>query len=192
MRVVRAALRLPAYLARLWTVAASVDLFHVMANSGWSWHLYAAPAIWIARLRGKVVVLNYRGGQADEFFARRTRLVSVSMKRADAIIVPSPYLAQVFEKYGFLTQIVPNVIDLARFTPAARTGKTVSAPLLLVARNLEAIYDNASALRAFAIVRQACPDARLIVAGSGSELAALEELARQLGLSGAVQFTGRV
>jgi phenylacetate-CoA ligase len=192
VRGLRAALRLPAYLARLWTVAAAVDLFHVMANSGWSWHLHAAPAIWIARLRGKAVVLNYRGGQADEFFARRPRLVSASMKRADAILVPSPYLAQVFEKYGFPTQIVPNVIDLARFAPAAPARKSGSAPLLLVARNLEAIYDNASALHAFAIVRQAWPDARLIVAGSGSELAALEELARQLGLAGAVQFAGRV
>lgn len=192
VRGLRAALRLPAYLARLWTVATSVDLFHVMANSGWSWHLYAAPAIYIARMRGKAVVLNYQDGQADEFFARRTRLVSASLKRTDAIIVPSSHLAQVFEKYGFATQIVSNVIDLARFTPTAPARKTGSSSLLLVAHNLEAICDNASALRAFAIVRQACTDARLIVAGSGSGLAALEDLARQLGLAGTVQFTGQV
>ncbi len=45
-----------------------VQLFHVMANSGWSWHLFAAPAIWVARIRGKPVIINYRGGEADSFF----------------------------------------------------------------------------------------------------------------------------
>jgi hypothetical protein len=38
-----------------------------MANSGWSWHLFAAPAIWLARLRGVPVLVNYRGGDAERF-----------------------------------------------------------------------------------------------------------------------------
>jgi phenylacetate-CoA ligase len=63
---------------------------------------------------------------------------------------------------------------------------------LLVARNLEPIYDNASALRAFAIVNDACPGARLVIAGSGSQLSALQQLAQQLGIAASVQFTGRV
>ncbi|MDC8756859.1 glycosyltransferase [Janthinobacterium fluminis] len=188
IRGLRAAVRLLAYLWRLRRVADSVDLFHVMANSGWSWHLYAAPAIWLARLKGKPVLLNYRGGQADAFLARQRRLVAPSLRRADAIVVPSAYLAGVFEKYGFGAQIVPNIIDLEHFAPgrAAHAG-----PSVLVARNLEAIYDNASALRAFAIVREACHDATLVVAGSGPQRPALEQLARQLGVADAVRFAGR-
>ncbi|MBU1979293.1 MAG: redoxin domain-containing protein, partial [Gammaproteobacteria bacterium] len=58
LRGVRALFRLLPYLARLWAAAGRNDLFHIMANSGWSWHLHAAPAIWIAKLRGKVVVVN--------------------------------------------------------------------------------------------------------------------------------------
>jgi hypothetical protein len=38
---------------------------HVMANSGWSWHLFAAPAVWIAAALGVPVVVNYRGGEAE-------------------------------------------------------------------------------------------------------------------------------
>lgn len=192
IRILRAIVRLFTYLGQIWTTSDTVDLFHIMANSGWSWHLYATPAIWIAWLRGKPIVLNYRGGEADAFLARSSKLIGMSLKRAGAIIVPSAYLAQVFEKYGFATQIVPNIIDLARFTPTPLAKMSPGRPRLLVARNLEAIYGNASALRAFAQIRKHHPNASLIVAGSGSELGALEALARQLGVAKAVQFPGRV
>ena len=60
--VVRAFARLLPYLFGLWRAAGRNDVMHVLANSGWSWHLFAAPAIWIARLRGTPVIVNYRGG----------------------------------------------------------------------------------------------------------------------------------
>jgi phenylacetate-CoA ligase len=192
IRGLRAVFRLMHYLRRLWSDISDVDLVHVMANSGWSWHLHAAPAIWIARIKGKPVIVNYRGGEANSFFSRRMRVVALSLRRADAIIVPSAYLASVFEKYGFATQIVPNIIDLSRFSPASADPSSGSGPLLLVARNLEAIYDNATALRAFAIIRQTYTDARLLIAGCGSERQQLEQLAQQLGLSSSVQFTGHL
>jgi phenylacetate-CoA ligase len=189
VRGLRAAVRLAGYLWRLWRVVDTVDLFHVMANSGWSWHLYAAPAIWLARLKGKPVLVNYRGGEAEAFLARSGWLVGLSLRLADAVVVPSAFLAGVFERHGYATQIVPNIVDLARFAP----GRVAHAgPVVLVARNLEAVYDNASALRAFAIVRRACPDAQLVLAGSGPERGALEQLARQLGVDAAVRFAGRV
>lgn len=190
VRGLRAVCRLLPFLARLWSAAGSCDLFHVMANSGWSWHLYAAPAIWIGRLRGCPVVVNYRGGEADTFLQKQAAWVRPSLKRADALIVPSGFLQAVFGKHGVKAEIVPNIVNLERFSapPAPPSG-----PLrLLVARNLEPIYDNATALRAFALVRQVHPDARLVVAGSGPLLPRLEQLARELDIAPAVNFTGRV
>ena len=70
LRGVRAFFRLVPYVFDLWRAAGRVDLFHVMANSGWSWHLFAAPAVWVARLRGVPCVVNYRGGEADSFLDR--------------------------------------------------------------------------------------------------------------------------
>lgn len=191
---VRAFFRLVPYLIQLWQSANNVDLYHVMANSGWSWHLFAAPAIWIARIRRKPVVIHYHGGEADSFFEKAHRWIKPSLRCADAIIVPSGFLEAVFGKYGFLVDIVPNIANLTRFTPD--TSFTASErnpfPCILVARNLEPIYDNASALRAFHLVRKTLPGARLIVAGSGPEQKALKELAIKLKLADTVTFTGRV
>lgn len=188
LRGLRALFRLLPYLVRLWRAAGHNDLFHIMANSGWSWHLFAAPAIWIAKARGKAVVVNYRGGEAEAFFARAFAWVEPSLKKADAIVVPSGFLGEIFRRRGFATRIVPNVVNLERFAAAYKGG----APHILVARNLERLYDNASALRAFALVRKRYPVARMTIAGSGPERGSLEVLARELGLADAVTFAGRV
>jgi L-malate glycosyltransferase len=191
LKGVRALFRLVPYLAALWRTAGRVQVFHVMANSGWSWHLFAAPAIWIARLRGKPVVVNYRGGEADGFLARARRWVAPSLERADAVIVPSGFLEAVFGKHGFATQVVPNIVNLERFS-SAREAAAGRGPRLFVARNLEPIYDNATALRTLALVREHHPDATLVIAGSGPLRAELERLAADLGIADAVTFTGRV
>ena len=187
----RALFRLLPYMFTLWRSAGRVQLFHVMANSGWSWHLFAAPAIWIGRLRGCPVVVNYRGGEADAFMRASNGSVRPSMLRASAMIVPSGFLEAVFQRHGVATQVVPNIINLERFSAGARVADA-AAPSILVARNLEPLYDNETALRAFAIVARSYPAARLVVAGSGPSRAGLEQLAQELGVAGAVRFTGRV
>ncbi len=52
----RAGWRLLPYLYALWRGCRGAQVVHIMANSGWSWHLFAAPAVWIAKLRGAVVI----------------------------------------------------------------------------------------------------------------------------------------
>lgn len=188
--VLRAVCRLLPYLIALWRAAGRSSLMHVMANSGWSWHLFAAPAIWVARARGVPVVVNYRGGEAASFLAGSRRVVAWSIQRAARLVVPSTFLLQVFGRYGIAAQIVPNVVDLQRFHPA--NGEHEGAPQLLVARNLESIYDNATALRAFALVQQVHPQARLTIAGTGPELPVLQALAKALGVTGSVNFAGRL
>ena len=188
---VRALFRLVPYLLHLWAAAGRVQVFHVMANSGWSWHLFAAPAIWIGRLRRCPVVVNYRGGEADNFMRASGASVRPSMLRAAAMIVPSGFLEAVFKRHGVATQVVPNIINLERFSASTR-AIVADAPSILVARNLEPLYDNETALQAFAIVARSYPGARLVIAGSGPSRASLELLAHDLGVAAAVTFTGRV
>jgi glycosyltransferase involved in cell wall biosynthesis len=188
--VLRAGFRLALYLVNLWRTAGQVDIFHVMANSGWSWHLFAAPAVWTARVRGVPVVVNYRGGEAADFLQRAGLLVRFTMRQTRALIVPSGFLQGVFAQFGMTAGIVPNVVDLSRFQPRApvRTG----APHLVVARNLEALYDNLTAIRAFQTIRSSIPQARLSIAGSGPEEQSLRQSVQDMGLTDAVQFTGRL
>ncbi|HZM91121.1 MAG TPA: glycosyltransferase family 4 protein, partial [Blastocatellia bacterium] len=58
-------------------------------------------------------------------------------------------------------------------------------------RNLEPLYNVECALRAFTIIQQRLPDARLIVAGDGSQRERLEALSEELDLRN-VEFRGRV
>jgi L-malate glycosyltransferase len=189
LRGIRALFRVVPYVFRLWRNAGRVDLVHVMANSGWAWHFFAAPAIVIARMRGKPVIVNYRGGAAETFLARQSRWVSPTLKRASAVIVPSPFLEGVFARWGVVAQLVPNVVDLARFTPGERHE---GPPHLIVTRNLEDIYDVPTALAAFVRIRQEFAGARLTIAGSGPCRDKLERLASELGIAEAVRFTGRI
>ncbi|MGH8719904.1 MAG: glycosyltransferase family 4 protein [Burkholderiales bacterium] len=189
---VRAIARLFPYVVWLWRAAGRVQLFHVMANSGWSWHLYATPAVWIAKMRGCPVVINYRGGEAQSFFARSFFWVEKTLKRANAIVVPSGFLQRVFTRHGVAVTIVPNIIDLERFSARRKQRQDSASPHLIVTRNLEAIYDVATALRAFQIVRQRFPQTRLSIAGSGPEEENLRQLAARLGITDSVIFTGRL
>lgn len=186
----RALFRLVPYLFALWRVAGKVDLMHIMANSGWAWHLVAAPAIWIARLRKVPVVVNYRGGEAKSFLTRSHSLVRCSMDRVAVLAVPSRFLQEVFSSFGMPSKIVPNIIDLSRFYPAAATRSNTAH--LVVARSLEPLYDNETALRAFLMVIRKCPYARLTIAGTGPEEARLRDLVAQLGLTDLVRFAGRL
>lgn len=189
--VLRAAFRLLPYLAELWQAAGRVRVMHVLANSGWAWHLCAAPALFIARLRNTPLIINYRGGNADEFFAAAPPHVLRALARASLRVTPSTFLQRVFSRYGLAAEVIPNIIDLSRFTPAP-SRSFGDAPHMVVTRNLEPIYDMPTAIRTFARIRPVFPKARLTVAGSGPELLRLELMVAELGLQNSVRFTGRI
>lgn len=134
LRGVRALFRMLPYMADLWRAAGRVQVFHVMANSGWSWHLFAAPAIWIAHLRGTPVVVNYRGGEAANFLKQSAAWMRPSLRRCAALAVPSGFLAHVFGQHGIDSVIVPNIVGLERFAADA-AARARGALRLLVARN---------------------------------------------------------
>ena len=189
LRGVRALFRLVPYSIRLWRCAGRSDLLHVMANSGWAWHLFAAPAVWIGRGRGIPVVVNYRGGEAERFLEHQSAWVVPTLRRASTVVVPSAFLDRIFRRFGIAPEVVPNIVDLSRFypSPARAPGQHI-----VVTRNLEDIYDIPTALRAFAKIREIHEDASMTVAGSGPRLADLRKLCETLGIAAAVRFTGRL
>ena len=189
LRGVRALFRLLPYLRRLWTTIGGAELVHVMANSGWAWHLFVAPALWIARFRQVPVVVHYHGGEAQKFLEDQFWWVRRTLEIASAVIVPSGFLRSVFDRWNIRTDVVPNVVDLSRFHPGKRNPDRLH---LMIARNLEVIYDIPTALEAFASIRKQYPRAVLSVAGSGPELPELRRLCEMLGITASVTFTGRL
>lgn len=188
--ILRAFFRLIPYFCELWQAAGRCEIFHVMSNSGWSWHLFAAPAVWFGRLRGVAVVLNYRGGEAEKFLRRSSQIVRFTMRRVSVLTVPSGFLQHVFARYQMVSEIVPNIVDLNRFAPENR--RQVDVAHLVVARNLEALYDNETAIRAYAIFHRAFPQSILTIAGTGPQESILRQLVTQLELDSHVRFSGRL
>ncbi|MFD2167335.1 glycosyltransferase family 4 protein [Thalassotalea euphylliae] len=188
--VFRALVRLVQYQKALKQQLADVDVVHIMANSGWSWHLFAAPAIKIAKQLNIPVVLNYRGGYAADFFAKSWSSVRKTMDLVDDIVVPSSFLQDVFQQYGKRARVIPNVLNQQRFNTVDRQASM--QPCIIVTRNLEEIYDVDTAIRVFAGIRQSFPEADLKVAGTGPELSHLKKLTESLGIADHVTFVGRL
>jgi glycosyltransferase involved in cell wall biosynthesis len=164
------------------------DIVHTFSASYLSFLLAPAPAILIARLFGKKVILNYRSGEAEDHLRCWPRTAVPIMKLADDLIVPSQYLVDVFQKFGLRASPVANIIDQTRFKYYERTPLL---PIFFSNRNLYPLYNVACILRAFAKIQQRFPEAKLIIAGGGSQRASLESLAKELKLQN-VEFRGRV
>jgi glycosyltransferase involved in cell wall biosynthesis len=187
----RALFRLVPYLWRIWRLAGKADVIHLMANSGWSWTLFAAPVIWVGWLRGTPVIVNYRGGEAREYLKNSARWVKFSLSRATRLVVPSAFLRQVFDEVGVAAIVIPNIIDPETFSPAS-APRAELAFTVVITRNLEPIYGIDTAIRAFALAKGRIQGIQLKIAGSGPQAKELERLVEQLGLTDCVTFMGRL
>ncbi len=198
VRGLRALFRLIPYLIQLRTALKHSDVAHLMANSGWSWHLYAVPAIWIAYWTNTPLVLNYRGGHAEHFFNTSWKWVAPSLQRTTACIVPSVFLSRVFSKRQIDTQVIPNTLNNDLFYPPKvprafkQTSNNVRGPIIVITRNLEQIYGIDLAINALPHLLKHYPGTRMIIAGTGPEEDSLRSLAKSLNIDAHVEFCGRL
>ena len=167
----------------------TVEVAHVFACSGLSFLLFVVPAVILARVWERGVVLHYHGGAAESFAQRHPRLVARTLARVGRLVVPSEYLREVFGRLGYPAEVIGNPTDLAAFPFRERPG---GDPIVLSCRNLLPVYDVATSVRAFAAVVRRLPGARLLIAGDGPQLDELRRLAAELGIGAAVEFLGNV
>jgi glycosyltransferase involved in cell wall biosynthesis len=163
------------------------DIVHVFSASYSSFLLAPLPAVVVARLLGKPVVLNYRSGEAPDHL-KRSAIARTVLRSVDRNVVPSSFLRDVFASFRLSAQIIPNIVDLELFRFKSRE------PLrrrILSTRNFEPLYNVACTLRAFRRIQDRYADASLTLVGSGSQESALRRLAGELKLEN-VRFVGRV
>lgn len=119
----------------------------------------------------------------------------IAMALADRVIVPSRELGDLSAGCGIpLSKIryIPNGVDLSKFdVPAdpvlAGNGQSVVTVRRLVAKNGVDVL-----IRAWPLVLQEHPSARLTIAGDGPERPAIVSLARDLGVSDSIDLLGNV
>lgn len=163
------------------------DVVHVFSASYFSFLLAPLPAVLVAKALGKPVVLNYRSGEAPDHL-QRSPVARRVLRTVERNAVPSRFLHDVFARFGIRSEIIPNIVDLDRF--AYRTRSPLR-PYILSTRNFEGLYNVACTLRAFRLVQDVYPEARLTLVGGGSLEPELGRLSSELGLRH-VTFAGRV
>lgn len=170
-------------LARMWRY----DVAHIFSASYTSFVLAPTPALIAAKVFGKPSILNYRSGEAQDHF-RRWKSAAPTARLAERIVVPSGYLVDVLEEFGLGAEFIYNSVDLAKYRFRERGP---CRPHFLANRNFAPLYNVSCVLRAFRIVQDEHPDARLVVAGDGAERDKLHALAAELGLEN-VDWVGQV
>jgi glycosyltransferase involved in cell wall biosynthesis len=188
IKYVRTLVTSVAYCAQLLWRVPRYDVIHIFSASYFSFVLAPTPAILAARLYGKRTVLNYRSGEAEDHLQRWRRTALPTVRLVDEIVAPSGYLVDVFGRFGFRARSIFNTVETARFPFRERVPLR---PVFFSNRNFEPHYNVACTLRAFQLVQQRFPSARMVVAGEGSQRDSLETFARELELRD-VEFIGRV
>jgi L-malate glycosyltransferase len=163
------------------------DVVHVFSASYFSFLLAPLPAVLVAKLLGKPVVMNYRSGEAPDHL-RRSAIARATLGRVDRNAVPSRFLHDVFAEFGIDSEIIPNIVDVDRFKFRPRERLR---PHILSTRNFESLYNLPCTLRAFRIIQDRFPEATLTLVGSGSQEPMLQRLVKALALQH-VTFAGRV
>jgi glycosyltransferase involved in cell wall biosynthesis len=174
----------PLLVRELWRA----DVVHAFSASYTSFLLAPLPAVIVAKLLRKPVVLNYHSGEAPDHLRRSAVARLVLRHLVDANVVPSPYLRDVFRSFDIDAEVVPNIVDLQQFTYRVRDPLR---PRLLCTRNFEPLYNLSCVLRAFATIQAQYPAATLTLVGSGSQDTALRQEAAALRIEN-VTFAGRV
>ncbi len=144
----------------------------VAAGCSWWGVMPVAVALLVGRRYGKPVSVFYHGGAARQFLRLHHSWVCPMLRLAHVVAVTSDFLRREFEAHGLQTTVVPPILEAARLRPRRRGLVFIST------RYLEPIYDVGTILEAFAAVQAVHPQARLVVAGSGSQQRRLQDLAR--------------
>ncbi len=164
------------------------DILH--AHDAFAYGIFA----WISR---KKYVLSPWG--SDILVRTRNHLYGFFIKHvvrnAEAILYDGGlHMLQALEDLGADRMKIHKLyfgVDVEQFSPAKKKKNFSKIPVVLSTRNLEPIYNIATFIHAIAIVLKKY-QVKAIIVGDGSQRKELEQLAKELGVSGHVVFKGRV
>ena len=175
-----------------------VDVIH---SHGFQANLFATPAARLARV--PVIVGSVRD-LGDPLSSRQRWAQKLALRLCDRVVVNAHAVARRCVAEGYQRRrlvVIPNGIDVTGFarpiTPGWRDENGIAPDALVVA--VISRLDHARGvdfrgirhfLKAARLVAGRFPDARFLLVGDGTDRAALEAFARELGLGERATFTG--
>ncbi len=164
------------------------DVVQVFSSATTGYIIATLPPLIVSKIYGRKVVLNYHSGELAYHIETWKRTALPTIRKFDEIVVPSQFLVDVFAKYDLQAKAIFNFVDSANFEFRERE---ILKPIFLSNRNFEAHYNISDILRAFQIIQKRFNEAKLFVAGFGTEEAKLKKLAEDLKLE-QVEFVGKL
>lgn len=159
---------------------------NITYQSGTSFYREIVPTVLIGQFFGKKLILKYRSNKAESELEEIGSVMLSFLKLFHRIEVSSGYTADVFNKYGLKTTIVPLEVDKKLFKAKQITSVQ---PRIIMARRLERGNNISVGIKAFKIVKQKYPRAELLITGNGPLREGLENLVKYENIHG-VSFTG--
>jgi len=157
--------------------------------------VYSGPSFVLADLisglgkaLGQKIVLHFHGGGLPDLFARRPDWARRVLRRGNALVAPSLFLARAVRNLGFECQIIPNVICLDDY-PFRERAKI--EPRLFWMRSFHPIWNPEMAVKVLARLRERGIAATMVMGGSDKgSLRSVRQLVTELKIRDAVRFPG--
>ena len=152
------------------------------------------PLLWLARRRGIPVVVNQDGVAYPGWAGEATHRINAPMRRtllaADHVLYQSEFARRSADSFlgepRGSWEVLPNAVDVARFTPA--DVPPADGPVLLLGGDQTQEYRLELALSTLAALVPRRPGAQLLV--TGRAVTAVEPLVEEHGLTGRVRVLG--
>jgi glycosyltransferase involved in cell wall biosynthesis len=152
---------------------------------------WIVPTGLIAAIAGRILgvpVLNTAHGMDLRISEKQPvrALFDLAVKLSNKTLVVSPSMKS--RKSLQNAEVIPMGVDEIFF----QLHPDRSAKTILFTRSLEPVYDTETLIHSVPFVIKSIPEARIIIAGSGSQEAHLKTLAQEIGVSERINFLGLV
>lgn len=174
----------------LWTVVrhrGEIDVVVADVYGGPSFVVEDAISL-ATKTLGLPLVFVIHGGTVPDFVAEHPDWARRVLSRADVLVAPSSFIIEALGRQGYDVLHISNVVDLSAYVFRPREAVR---PAMLWMRSFHEIYNPEMAIHVLARLHERYSDARLVMAGADKgEMAAIERLAEELGVSDSVIFPG--
>jgi len=163
-----------------------IDVFSTYA------FIFSCLVILLAKLFNIPYIPVLRGGNLPDRYTKHPHVFNFLFSDARTIICPSEYLQESFKNNSFSITVIPNYIDLEKYS--FKTRKKFN-PHLLWVRSIHSIYNPLMAIHVLEEIRKKYSDAKLCMIGpvkNNRVMGQLKNIINRLDLKDHVSFSGQL